>query len=400
MTDTSNQNQARAPKQQPAQEKKSKGPLARIIAITVVATLLIGGGAYMFLTRNDISTDDAAIDGNTVTLAPKVAGYVKTLNIDDNQVVKAGDVILEIDPSDYITKRDHARAALHAALAAADAAQSNTETTSISAPSNLEAAAAQVQSAQANWEKAQIDLHRMQRLSNEARSQEQLDAAVANEKAMHSNLIDAQAKYRSAQTAPKAIAQAEANQEQLEAQAKQAAADYAQAELDLANTKVIAPIDGRITRRSVEKGNYVQPGQSLGSLVGTDLWVVANYKETQLTKMRPGQSVTIAVDAYPNLKLQGTVDSVQAGTGSFFSAFPAENATGNFVKIVQRVPVKITLDKPLDPALAIGPGMSVEPTVDVASSGDHQDDDKDNDDGKDQTQDKSSDQGGKSGQKD
>jgi membrane fusion protein (multidrug efflux system) len=255
---------------------------------------------------------------------------------------------------------------LEAAKAAAEAAVNNAATTTVSAPSNLEAAQAQVAAAQANWDKAIDDLKRMQRLSNEARSQEQLEQAIAAEKSAHANFEDAGAKLRSAQTAPKAIAQAKASSDQLAAQVKQSEADLALAEIDLSNTKIVAPIDGRITKRSVERGNYVQPGQALASLVGNDLWVVANFKETQLHHMHPGQVVKIEIDAYPDTAFNGKVDSIQSGTGAFFSAFPPENATGNFVKIVQRVPVKIVFDPAPDAALAIGPGMSVVPTVDTA----------------------------------
>lgn len=342
-----------------------KTPLSKFILVAAILCIVGIVGLYLYAHRYEQSTDDAAIDGHTVTISPKVAGYVKTLNIDDNEMVKAGDVLLEIDDEDYVTRRDHAKASLEAAKAAAEAAENNLATTDVSAPSNLDAAKAQVESAQANWDKATSDLKRMQRLSNEARSQEQLEQAIANEKSTKSALEDAEAKLRSAETAPRVIAQAQANNDQLEAQVRQAEADLAQAEIDLANTKVIAPIDGRITKRSVEKGNYIQPGQALASLVGNDVWVVANFKETQLAHMRPGQPVTIKVDAYPGLILNGKVDSIQSGTGSFFSAFPPENATGNFVKIVQRVPVKITFDQPADASLTLGPGMSVIPTVDT-----------------------------------
>jgi membrane fusion protein (multidrug efflux system) len=335
----------------------------QLILILFILIAILGTGIYVFLHRGEESTDDAVIDGRVVTLSPKVSGYVKVLNIDDNQLVKAGDVLLEIDPADYIIRRDHAQAALEAAIAAASASQSNRETTDISAPSNLDAAQAQVESAQANWDKAVSDLKRMTRLNNEARSQEQLDQAVATEKAMKSNLEDARAKLRSAETAPKAIAAAQANNQELLAKAKQAEADLAQAEKDLADTKIIAPMDGRITRRGVERGDYVQPGQQLGSLVSTDVWVTANFKETQLDRMHPGQRVTVTVDAFPNLSLEGKVDSIQAGTGSRFSAFPPENATGNFVKIVQRVPVKVVLTGKQDSDVILGPGMSVIPTV-------------------------------------
>jgi membrane fusion protein (multidrug efflux system) len=345
----------------------------RIILVLFVLIAVLGTGLYVFMHRGEESTDDAAIDGRIVTISPKISGYVKTLNIDDNQQVKAGDVLLEIDPTDYINKRDAAAAAMEAALSAAQASQSNRETTDISAPSNLDAAQAQVASAQANWDKAVADLRRMTRLTNEARSQEQLDAAVAAEKAAKSALEDAQARLRSAETAPKAIAAAAANSAELLAKAKQAQADLAQAEEDLANTKIIAPMDGYITRRGVERGDYVQPGQDLGSLVGTDIWVTANFKETQLDNMHPGDRVTITVDAFPNLALEGKIDSIQDGTGARFSAFPPENATGNFVKIVQRVPVKITFTKPAPDSVILGPGMSVIPTVhtlDTANDGD------------------------------
>jgi membrane fusion protein (multidrug efflux system) len=368
-----------------------KSRRSRIIVFFVVLAALIIGGGYLFIHRGEETTDDAAIDGHTITISPKVSGYVKTLNIDDNQRVKAGDVLLEIDPTDYIIRRDRAQAALEAAQAAASASRSDAETTDISAPSNLEAARAQVVAAQANWDKAVSDLNRMQRLSNEARSQEQLDQAVAAEKSARSNLEDARAKLRSAATAPKAIASAQAQKDRLMAQVKQAEADLAQAEDDLANTKLIAPSDGRITKRSVERGDYVQPGQQLGSLVGTDLWVTADFKETQLDNMRPGQRVKIEIDAYPNLDIEGKVDSIQSGTGAFFSAFPPENATGNFVKIVQRVPVKIVFTHEPDASLPLGPGMSVTPivytrgtpAVDKTARNKNDSDDEDNDQQKD-----------------
>jgi membrane fusion protein (multidrug efflux system) len=343
-----------------------KTRVSKLILILVILSALIGVAFYIYDHRYEETTDDAAIDGSNVTVSAKISGYVKTLNIVDNEHVKAGDVILEIDPADYITKRDHAQAALDAAKAAAEGAVNSAETTNISAPSNVDAAQAQVAAAQANWDKAVADLKRMQHLSNEARSQQELDQAVAAEKAMHANLEDAQSKLETADTAPKAIAQAQANRDQLQAQVKQAEADLAQAELDLANTKITAPMDGRITRRTVEQGNYVQPGQALASLVSEDVWVTANFKETQLRHMRAGQSVTVSIDAYPDVKLTGKVDSIQSGTGAFFSAFPPENATGNFVKVVQRVPVKIVFDQKIDASLSVGPGMSVSPVVDTS----------------------------------
>lgn len=343
---------------------------AKFIKIFIVLLIVLGGvGTYYYFHRGEVSTDDAAIDGRTVVLSPKVQGYVKALHIQDNQLVKAGDVLIEIDPTDYIVRRDRAKAALAAAQAAANASHNNLETTTVSAPSNIDAAQAQVASAQATWEKALADSQRMDSLfSAGACSQQQLDQAVATEKSTRSTLDQMRAALHSANTAPSVIAAAQDTSEQLQAQVKQAEVDLAQAENDLANTKIVAPMDGRITNRSVEIGNYVQVGQQLSSLVGTELWVVANFKETQLEHMQPGQPVDIQIDAFPNVRLRGKVDSMQAGTGGRFSLFPAENATGNFVKIVQRVPVKITFDSIPDDALHLGLGMSVTPTVHTEST--------------------------------
>ena len=186
----------------------------------------------------------------------------------------------------------------------------------------------------------------MQRLTDKARSQEQLDQVTQTEKS------------------------AQASSDQVQAQVRQAEAELAQTEKDLADTKILAPMDGTITKRGVERGDYVQPGQQLGSLVGTELWVVANYKETQLRHMHTGDAVDISVDAFPSAKLEGKIDSIQLGTGSYFSAFPPENATGNYVKIIQRVPVKIVFMQTPDPKLHLGLGMSVTPVVHTDSSRD------------------------------
>lgn len=332
----------------------------------VIAALLLAAGAgfYFYSNRGQVSTDNAAISGRAVVISPKVQGYVKALYIQDNQLVKAGDVLLEIDPSDYIIKRDKAKAALAAAKAAANAARNTLDTTTVSTPARQDAAAAQVATAEANWEKSASDRQRMESLySAGACSKQQLDQAIAAEKADRSTLENLRAALRSTDTVTSVIGTAKDTSDQLLAQVQQAEVDLAQAEADLANTKIVAPMDGRITKRSVETGNYVQTGAQLASLVGTELWVVANFKENQLENMRPGQPVDIHIDAFPNVKLKGKVESLQAGTGAYFSLFPAENATGNFVKTVQRVPVKIIFDTLPDPALPLGPGMSVVPTV-------------------------------------
>ncbi|HWR06672.1 HlyD family secretion protein [Sporomusa sp.] len=343
----------------------------KFIKIFLVAlAIFMGGGVYYYLHCSEVSTDSAAIDGRTVIISPKVQGYVKNLYVQDNQLVKAGDVLLEIDPTDYLIRRDRAKAALSAAKAAANAAVNNSDTIAVSAPSSRDAASAQVAAAEAIWENALSDRQRMENLfQTGACSRQQLDQAIATEKSNRSNLEKLRADLRSATTVPNVIAAAQSTSEQLQAQVLQAEADLIQAETDLANTRIFAAIDGRITKRSVEPGNYVQTGQQLASLVGPELWVVANFKETQLEHMRPGQPVDIRIDAYPNVILQGKVDSFQSGTGSYFSLFPAENATGNFVKIVQRVPVKIVFDSLPDSTLHLGPGMSVVPTVRTESTG-------------------------------
>lgn len=342
----------------------------KVLIFLLAIAIAIGAGFYYSLHRGEVSTDDATIDGRVVVISPKVSGYVRFLNVQDNQMVKAGDILLEIDPTDYIIRRNRAQAALSAALAAARASQDNLKTITVSAPSNVVSAAAQAAGAQATWEKSSADRQRMESLfKGGACSRQQLDQAIATEKAERSTLDKLQADLRSTTTAPSVISAAQNTSEQLQAQVKQAESDLAQAESDLANTKVIAPMNGRITKRSVELGNYVQAGQQLTSLVGMNLWVTANFKETQLIHMRVGQSVDIRIDAYPNIVLHGNVDSFQAGTGSYFSLFPAENATGNFVKIVQRIPVKIVFDSPSDAALSLGPGMSVTPTVHTDKAG-------------------------------
>ena len=295
----------------------SKSKLKKIIPILLI-TLLVGG-VYLFLHRNEESTDDAAIDGHNVLIAPKVSGYVKTINIKDNQFVKAGDEMLEIDASDYIIRKNHAEGV-------------------------LEAAKAQEISATAALEKTKSSMKRMQRLSDQARSQEQLEQTTSEEQ------------------------EALAKLEQTKAQVRQAEADRAQTEKDLADTKITAPMDGYITRKGVEIGDFVQSGQQLASLVGTDIWVIANFKETQLKYIKTGDAVDINIDAFPDVKLQGKVDSVQLGTGSYFSAFPAENATGNYVKLIQRVPVKIIFNNQPDIALHLGLGMSVVPVVHLGTA--------------------------------
>ena len=248
------------------------------------------------------STDDAFIDGHIITIAPKVAGQVTAVHVEDNQLVKAGDVLVEIDPRDYQAKVAEQRGKLDAAIAEAD--------------------------------RAAADVARYEQIyQHDEVSRQQLDNARA------------------------AAASAQATV------AKERGA-LEQDELNLSYTHITAPQDGRVTRKSVETGSYVPVGQALLTIVPENVWVTANFKETQLTRMQPGQKVSIKVDAYPDRTLEGRVESIQSGTGARFSLLPPENATGNYVKIVQRVPVKIVFAEGTDMRL-LTPGMSVVPSVSV-----------------------------------
>lgn len=339
--------------------KRSK----RARAMIVIAALAIAGGVYWLMHRGELSTDDAAIEAQIVPVAPKVEGYVVKLSVTDNQLVAAGDIIAEIDPRDYEIALNKAQADLASAQARLSGGGHSLASTKITAPLSVTSAQAQLDAAAADWNRTKLELTRMKKLGDAARSRQQLDNAIAAEKAAASNYADAQARLQSARTAPNTVATAAANVKDYEAVVATQQALVAQAQKNLDDTKIIAPITGRVSRRNLEVGTFVQPGQQLLSLVSTDFWVVANYKETQLTDMKPDQKVSVKIDAYPDREYKAHVDSVQRGTGARFSIFPPENATGNFVKIVQRVPVKIVFDEKPDAALPIGPGMSVRPVV-------------------------------------
>ena len=336
---------------------------ARVSLLLVLLAGVAVATGYWYLTRDEVTTDDAYTYGQSVSIAPQVAGLVTALDVTDNQRVKAGDVLVEIDPRPFIAVRDQAAANLQIATAQRDSARLHLETARIEYPARLASAQAQLAAAEATRFKADADARRQLALPRQATTQQDIDSATANRRGAEAQVAQAQAALLQANMVHQFIAESEAQVAQLDAQVALAQAQLEQAALNLSWTKVTAPRDGWVTKRNVEKGNYVQAGQSIMDLVTPDLWVTANFKESQLDRMRPGQRVDLRLDAYPDLKLTGHVDSIQLGSGARFTAFPAENATGNFVKVVQRVPVKILIDSGLDPTLPLALGLSVEPTV-------------------------------------
>lgn len=330
--------------------------IAAIIAILIL--LVIAAVVIWWLNARHYEwTDDAFIDARTVTVGAEIAGRITDVAVTDNQPVEAGAVLLRIDDSDYQASLKQAEAGVAAARAEIANVQAQTQAQN----AKIDAAGKQVAQAQAALEFAKSEDQRNRELlakgtatqqqaqqaaSTLRQDQAALDAANANAEAAKSQLAVLQAQGKSA-----------------EAKLRQAEAAENQAKTTLTRTTITASVAGRATSITAAKGTYAQPGQVLMMFVPNDVWVKANFKETQLDLMRPGQPVDIAIDAYPEKTFHGRVDSVQAGSGTAFSLLPAENATGNFVKVVQRVPVKIVFDQP--PGVYLGPGMSVVPTVKV-----------------------------------
>ncbi len=349
----------------PAEPPRSRGrrPLLLILLALAVLAAASGGGWYWYATRDQETTDDAYTDGNAVMVASQVSGQVVELAVNDNQHVMPGQVLIRIDPRPFLAVRDQARGQMEAAQGQLAAAGAALDLARKVYPARLAVAQAQRDAAAAVLFRAQSDLRRQQMLPRVATTQQAIDQAIAAQRQAAAELAQAEAEVREAEPVPQNIAQAEAQVKQLLGMVAQARAQLDQAEINLGWTTVTAAQEGWVTKRNVDKGNYVATGAAIMTLVTPQVWITANFKETQLARMRPGQQVDISVDAYPGLKLRGHLDSVQLGSGSRFSAFPAENATGNFVKIVQRVPVKIVIDSGLDPNLPLPLGISVAPTV-------------------------------------
>ncbi|EPN9631469.1 HlyD family secretion protein [Cronobacter sakazakii] len=346
--------------------RKRPGKKPLIILGIVVVIMVIGAIIWWFMTRNLETTDDAFIEGDAVTVAPKVAGYVTELHVKDNQRVKKGDLLVVIDPRDATAQRDQAQAQLSLAESQLHQAQAQLALAKVQYPAQRDQAKAQVLRAQAELANARAEYQRQRGVDPRATSKQNIDAANAQLRSAEAGLANAQAQLEVAEQVQLQIRQQETNVEARQSQVEQARAQLQTAELNLSYTEVRAPFDGYVTKRNVQNGTLVQAGSALFSIVSPDIWVVANLKESQLERMRPGNKVEISVDAFPDLELEGHVESIQQGSGSRFSAFPAENATGNFVKIVQRVPVKIVIDKGLENWNQPLPlGLSVEPEVTV-----------------------------------
>jgi membrane fusion protein (multidrug efflux system) len=344
-----------------AKKPRSKTPLIVVGVLVVIAAIV--AFIVWFADRNQVSTDDAYTDGNVITMVPKVAGYVVGLYVDDNSLVKKGDLLLRIDPRDYLTAQAADQAALDLARAQLKSAQDALRIARVQYPAQLQSAEAQQQSAAAALADANASYARQHEVDRRATTQENIDQSTSQQQSALSSLKSAKAQVEIARLIPEQVAQAEATVAQREAQVAQAKAQLDQANLNLGYTEVRAPSDGFITMRSAQLGGYLAADQTMFLIVTPQVWVTANFKESQLGRMRVGDTVDIEIDAYSAVNLQGHVQSIQYGTGARFSAFPAENATGNFVKIVQRVPVKIAIDRGLDPDRPLPLGLSAEPVV-------------------------------------
>jgi membrane fusion protein, multidrug efflux system len=436
-------------------DEKRKTPIYKrarfliIAAIVLLVGLTFGVRHFVYASAHE-TTDDAFIEGHVIQLSPKVTGHIARVYVTDNQHVKKGDLLAEVDPRDYEARLAQAKATQLAAQSKVQAASINVNVTSTTAGAGvaqasssvqtaksnvdnaraaveaargrLEQAQAQVRTAQANAESAHAqvtaaeaeatranadaqryaDLYKQDVISRqqydnavaasrtataalesarkraaaadaqvgEARAAEQAaSGAVQQSQAQvgvaQSQVGEASGRLAAANAAPEQVAASRAQVTTAAADVEQARAAVEQAELNLSYTKIYAPEDGTVTKKAVEEGMFVQVGQALMALVPDEVWVIANFKETQLDVIRPGQPVDIKVDAYSSKTFKGHVDSIQTGTGARFSMLPPENATGNYVKVVQRVPVKIVFDEQPDPQYPIGPGMSVEPEVRV-----------------------------------
>lgn len=389
----------------PRQKSRRRFVIIGVVAIVILAALLFYWHSTFFQ-----DTDDAQVAGHLIQVSSRINGNVVRALAQENQYVKAGDVIAELDPKDFQTQIQQDEANVQAAEANLQSARVNVPVANVTAGTGISSAAATVlqsndevlqaqhqlegsqsaiAQADANYTKAKLDVERYTPLvQKDVISKQQFDQAVATAKADEAALNQAkqnataseanvrmaqdrvkqsQAQLKNAQTGPQQVKIQLAKADQAQAQLEQARAALTQAQLNLSYTRIIAPVDGIVTRKSVEVGQNVSVGQNMATLISLDdIWITANFKETQLDMMRPGQPVTITVDAYGDRKYDGVITQIGGATGSVLSLFPPENATGNYVKVVQRVPVRIDLkDKSENSDHLLRPGLSVEPKVRV-----------------------------------
>jgi membrane fusion protein (multidrug efflux system) len=328
--------------------------------VPAIGGALLPAAAYLYVpSLYVVETDDASFQTDTIPIVPKVAAYVSALHVTDNSAFQAGELLVELDPRDFQAAVDIAAANLQSAQAAQAVAEAQ-----LSQQSQVIAAGeANVEGDRGTQAFAAQQLTRFQALAKDGFGTTERWQQAQSDTTTQQAILQ-----RDTATLAAARGQVDVLQSQVEqakANTTQAQAALAQAKLNLSYTKIDAPSAGTVASRSVQVGNFVQPGQTLFSAVPNEIYVIANFKETELTRMRAGQPVSINVDAFPNHPLHGHIDSFQRGTGSNFALLPPENATGNFVKIVQRVPVKILLDDAGQDSRLLGPGMSVEATVTV-----------------------------------
>ncbi|MEZ5964043.1 MAG: HlyD family secretion protein [Planctomycetota bacterium] len=369
--------------------RRGRAPLVLAVVLAVAAVV---GIVWYLLTVGRESTDDAFVAADVFQVNTKIAGRLASVAVAENQVVDRGQLLATLESADYRSRVAREQAAVALAQARLRQAEIDVDLVTASTANGVTVARGEVSAAEARLQQADADLHaadaeatrargdreRYAQLSDRAVSRQRLAAvetdATATAAALQAarqrcasasaDVAAARARLATTEAERARVLVAQATVEQRHAELQSAAAALQLAEQDLEGTQIVAPAAGRVTRKSVLPGTYVQPGQAIMAIVGEQVWVVANFKETQLEHMRPGQAVSVHVDAY-GLDLDAHVDSIQAGSGAAFSLLPPENATGNYVKVVQRVPVKIVFERQPDARHALGPGFSVVPTVHV-----------------------------------
>ena len=340
-----------------------------------LAVLLFFGLRYLVSTYTGESTDDAFIAGHIVSIAPRISGEVSAVHVLDNQFVHANDLLVEIDPSDYnatLGQKQAAEDSENSNFKAAVAGYKLMGVKVTTAEADALKSKADADAAAANDARAKADFERAKKLEDENTiSQEEFDRFKAAADSAEDDLVSANEKAASDESkvneAKAQLDAAKAEADAIFSQVGESKTEVDSAQLNVSYTKIYAPCDGLVTRKQVEPGDYLETGQTIFSIVPRDVWVTANFKESQLKNMKPGQKVLVEIDALGGRVFNAHVDSVQAGSGAVFSLLPPENAVGNYVKVVQRVPVKIVFDEPLPADKTIGPGLSVVPFVQTSS---------------------------------